>query len=376
MGVENLEHTAFHDDVINDAYALAEIIRVHIDQMAENKLDLLKIWPLLVKEDFHRMLIEQRHGGLGLDLKQYIHVIRVLANVDGALALAVHVHNYAVKITSELGDEYLIRRMRSFLDEGCIFSLARSEYGRDYRYNFSTIILNGDSGKKLHGQKDFVTLAGLSDYYIVFAQTEAEQVSMDSLQVCIVNAKDPAVKVIKTNGFDSMVASCTYSVQFNHYELVETDFIGKPGGITTLTNPDTLTLGICAINLGMAEQGIKLFVEKERQLYQDKQHPIEILAWIGQMDVFLRSTELLIEESIQSRPHLCVNAGVCLRRSKAASDTLINKVTQGAIKYLGIEAIMSKNDFIYLTNNSYATRILPPNTQKSLVSLGMERVKD
>jgi alkylation response protein AidB-like acyl-CoA dehydrogenase len=363
-------------DLFDIAKDLADVIRVHVDQEVPNEPSLLKIWPLLVKAGFHRLLIESRFGGLGLDLTHYINVIRLLAYGDGALALAVHVHNVAVKIINELGDETLQHRLKTWLDEGNMFALARSEYGRDCRYDFSTRISQIKSSMILSGQKDFCTLAGLADYYVVFAQTEVTSPSMDSLQVCIVSGKDPTVEVIKSNGFDSMVASSTYSVRFNHYELSPIELVGQPGEITSLTNPDLLTLGICAINVGMADLGLELFIEKERQLYDGKNKNVEVLRWLGQMDVLLRSTELLLNESINSRPNSDSSSGVCLRRAKAASDSLVHDVTEGAINYLGIDGIMSKNKFIYLRNNSYATRILPPNTQKCLFTLGSERIKN
>jgi alkylation response protein AidB-like acyl-CoA dehydrogenase len=357
-------------DLFDMAKELINVIRIHIDEKEHDEQVFLKIWPLLVKFGFHRLLVESRLGGLGLDLKQYTNLIRLLAYGDGALALAVHIHNFAVKIINELGNETLQYRLKTWLDEGNIFALARSEYGRDYRYDFSTRITKMNSSMILSGQKDFCTLAGLADYYVVFAQTEVTNPSMETVQVCVVSGKDPTVEIIKTNSLDSMVASSTYSVRFNSYELSPTELVGHPGEITRLTNPDIFTLGICAINIGMADLGIELFIEKERQLYGSRN--VEVLRWLGQMDILLRSTELLLNESICSRPHEDRSSGVCLRRVKAASDILVNSVTEGAINYLGIDGIMSKNKFIYLRNNSYATRTLPPNTQKCLFTLGNE----
>ncbi|MFB4162304.1 acyl-CoA dehydrogenase family protein [Alteribacillus sp. JSM 102045] len=364
-----MQQDMFCKDLIDTAKALSNEIR--IDQKVDSESALLKVWPLIVRNGFHRLLIEPSFDGWGLDLRQYIDTMQQLAYGDGPLALAVHVHNYAVKIINELGDKTLKQRLKTWLDEGNIFSLARTEYKRDYRYNFSTKISHMKSSSVLSGQKDFCTLAGLADCYVVFAQTEVSDPSMDSLQVCIAIGNAPTVEVIKTNGFDSMVASSTYSVRFNDYELSPADLVGQPGEIAKLENPDTLTIGICAINVGMADLGIELF----ERYYRGKNDNVEVMRWLGQMDVLLRSAELLLDESINSRPHMDSKSGIYLRRAKSASDTLLQNVTEGAIKYLGIDGIMSKNKLIYLRNNSYATRILPPSTQKSLIALGTERIK-
>lgn len=362
-----MQNTLCHD-LLDPAKDLSKVMQDHVDQESDKERVFLKIWPHFVKGGFHRLLIDSRLGGWGLELKQYINVLRILANGDGALALGVHVHNIAVKMISELGDETFRDRLATWIEEGKIFALARSEHGRDYRYDFSTRVSQEKVSMILSGQKDFCTLAGLADYYVVFAQTEAIHPSMNSLQVCIASGKAPAVEVIKSNSFDAMVASSTHSLRFNHYVLTPTELVGKPGAITALLNPDILSLGICAINLGMSDSGMKLFLEKQKNL----DHNVELIRWLGLIDVLRRSTELLLNDSIHSRPHSVADSGVCLRRAKASSDMLIREVTEGTINHLGMEGIISKNKFIYLRNNSYATQLLPPNTQKCLLMLGTE----
>lgn len=361
-------------DVFDTAKNLAEVIRIHMDQEADKERVLLKVWPRLVNAGFHRMLLDLRFGGLDLDLGSYLQVIRRLAYGDGALALAVHVHNVAVYMIYDLGKETFRNRLKTWLDEANIFALARSEDGRGYRYDFSTRISQSHSSMVLSGQKDYCTLAGLADYYVVFAQPELSQPSMDTLQICVVNGKDPAVEVIQSNGLESMVASSTYSVRFSSYELSPAELVGQPGAITGLTHPDILPLGICAINIGMADLGIELFVEKERERCVNHEDA-EVISWLGHIDVLSRSAQLLLDESIDSRPGSEANSGICLRRAKAASDMLIQEVTEGAIRHSGMDGIKSPNPYIYLRNNAYATRILPPNTRKCLLTLGSDLIK-
>ncbi|GGG13630.1 acyl-CoA dehydrogenase family protein [Paenibacillus abyssi] len=357
-------------ELIND---IVHVIRSgHIQP---NEPALSAMWPLLAKNGFHRMLIDSRYGGKGLELREYISAIRQLAYGDGAIALAVHVHNFAVYILNELGNEQFRQRLNAWLDQGSMVSLARSEHGRDYRYDFATRIVRVEKALLLSGQKDFCTLAGLADYYVVFAQTTDSAPSMDSLQVCVADAKHRAVEVMKTNGLEAMAASSTYSVRFTEYELSPVDLIGEPGSMSHLINPDLLTLGFCAINLGMAEYAADQFIEHERKLNHKTASNHEVVRWLGRMDVYCRSAELLLNEAILSRPHNDEQSGVCLRRAKAASDQLIQEITEGAVQYSGIEGLMSKNNFLALRNNAYATRVLPPNIQRCLMALGMERAK-
>lgn len=179
-----------------------------------NQVSFYKIWSHLTEAGFHRLLVNTSFGGSGIGLKDYVNIIRLLASADGSVALATHVHNLAVKIVSESIDVHLQKQVTKWLDEGNIFALARSEFERDYRYDFATRIFQDGSTFILSGQKDFCTLAGLADHYVVFAQTGIGNPSMDTLQICMVNGNDPKVEVIKENGLDSMVMSYGVSGPF------------------------------------------------------------------------------------------------------------------------------------------------------------------
>jgi alkylation response protein AidB-like acyl-CoA dehydrogenase len=340
-----------------------------------NQVSFYKIWSHLMETGFHRLLADTCFGGSGTGLKDYVNIIRLLASADGSVALATHIHNLAVKIVSEFINVHLQKQLTKWLDEGTIFALARSEFQRDYRYDFATRIFQDGSTFILNGQKDFCTLAGLADHYVVFAQTDIVNPSMDTLQLCIVNGKDPRVEVIKENGLDSMVASSTYSIRFNQCELDQSQMVGQPGDIKRLTNPDTLTLGICAINLGIVDRVLDLFKNKIKK-YPDKIDNREIFRWLGQVDVMLSGTELLLDKSINSRPELDKESGTWLRRAKASCDILVNEVTEGAIRYSGIEGIMSKNKFVYLRNDSRAAQVMSPSSYKSLTSLGEKMMEN
>ncbi|MBP1934725.1 acyl-CoA dehydrogenase family protein [Ammoniphilus resinae] len=328
----------------------------------------LEFWPKLVVCRFDRMLVDAGFGGLGLGLADYLRIIRLLARGDSALALATHIHNVALKTVSEVVKESP-GPLQQLVREPKLWALARSEAGRDYRYQFSTEITFNDSEWTLTGQKDFCTLAGLADYYLVFAQTCRESPSLSTIQLCVVDGKDPRLEVLKTNRMDAMVLSSTSSVCFHDYSLHADDLVGEPGDLLKVESPDTLTLGITAIQLGIVDEVLAQFTSKMRNLEPEKRDP-ERIRWLGEIDIALRGTELLLAESLHHRPGSHADAGLWLRRAKASSDLLVNKATEGAIRYLGREGILSENRFIYLRNNSLAGQVMPPSLSKCLSTLG------
>jgi|GEM_PF-3285428 len=328
----------------------------------------LEFWPELVTCRFDRMLVGASFGGLELGLADYLQIIRLLARGDSALALATHIHNVALKIVCEVVKESP-GPLQQLVREPRVWALARSEAGRDYRYQFSTALTSNDLDWILTGQKDYCTLAGLADYYLVFAQTCQENPSLSSIQLCVVDGQDPGFEVLKTNRMDAMVLSSTSSICFHDYSLHADDLAGEPGDLLKVENPDMLTLGITAIQLGIVDEVLTQFTVTMRNL-ETEERDLEWIRWLGEVDVGLRGTELLLAESLHLRPGSHADAGLCLRRAKASSDLLVNKATEGAIRYLGCEGILSENRFIYLRNNSFAGQVMPPSLSKCLSTLG------
>jgi alkylation response protein AidB-like acyl-CoA dehydrogenase len=334
----------------------------------------LKIWPFAVRLGFNRLLVEARYHGLGAKLDEYVTIIRILSRGDSALALSLHLHNIALKMIAELSKNERKFPFRTIMDENKIVALARSEAGRDYRYNFATEIISLQSEPVLSGQKDFCTLAGVADYYVVFAQTNRDQPDLSTVQVCVIDAKDPSIEVIRANGLNAMMRSSTYSVRFHHYRLSSFELAGEPGDIAALPNPDSLTLGICAVNLGIVDAALADFKQTITRLPPEQTQNSEISRWLGQIDVMLRGTELLLQESLSCRPEMSPESGICVRRAKAACDLLASQVTEGVLRFLGSEGIMSKHAFIVYRNNALAGQAMPPSLHKCLMALGAQRL--
>jgi alkylation response protein AidB-like acyl-CoA dehydrogenase len=358
---------------LHQAEELAERFHEHIKERLDGNdtaLTFLKIWPFAVRLGFNRLLVEARYHGLGVELDEYVTIIRILSRGDSALALSLHLHNIALKMVAELSKNDQKFPFRTIMDENKILALARSEAGRDYRYNFATEITALQSEHVLSGQKDFCTLAGIADYYVVFAQTNRDQPDLSAVQVCVIDGKDPSIEVIRSNGLNAMMRSSTYSVRFHHYRLSSFELAGEPGDIAALPNPDSLTLGICAVNLGIIDAALADFKETITSLSPEQTQNSEILRWLGQMDLMLRGAELLLQESLSCRPQTNSESGICVRRAKAACDLLASEVTEGVLRFLGSEGIMSKHGFIDYRNNALAGQAMPPSLHKCLMALG------
>lgn len=328
-----------------------------------------RLWNSIMENKLHRLLMDTGTGTgeQRIPLEEYLDVLRRFAHVNGGFAFGFHVHHVAVNILSQLMNQQQKEDLKEMLEQGKVFGLARSEAKMETRHHFKTIIQKEGSGFALYGRKEYCTLAGIADYFVVFSQSDIMDPKPKSVQVCLVDSNRPEVKVDKTSHLEALVSSSTYSLIFNGYKLLNSELVGNPGAYQKIEDPDLLPLGICAINLGMADLIITKFIEKIKVMEGFEKE--EALQTLGKMDVRKRGAELLVDESIKIRPpHK--EAGICLRRAKGAIDEYVNWTAEEVLRLLGSTGLLASNHLIELRNDVRASPFMPPNYRKCLYDIG------
>jgi alkylation response protein AidB-like acyl-CoA dehydrogenase len=326
-----------------------------------------RIWDSIKENKLHRLLMDTGPQDQRISLKEYLKILRSFAHVDGGFAFGFHVHHVAVNILSQLMNQQQKEELKDMLEQGKVFGLARSEAKMETRHHFKTIIQKEESGFALYGRKDFCTLAGIADYFVVFSQSDTMDPKPKSVQVCLVDGNRPEVEVDKTCQLEALISSSTYSLIFHDYKLVSSELIGNPGDFQNIEDPDLLPLGLCTVNLGMADRILTKFIEKIKVMEGFEKE--EALQTLGKMDFRKRGVELLVEESIKIRPpHK--EAGICLRRAKGAVDEYVNWTAEEVLRLLGSTGLMASHHFIELRNDVRASSFMPPNYRKCLYDIG------
>lgn len=114
------------------------------------------------------------YGGLGLPFSVYANAVELLGTADASVALSVEIHNAVAEGLLRFGDEGQRKRYLSRVITGkslASFALTEPASGSDSGSMATTAEKKGGEFV-INGSKMFITNAGESDLYMVFAKTK------------------------------------------------------------------------------------------------------------------------------------------------------------------------------------------------------------
>lgn len=199
--------------VVDDRFeAVRETARTTGEALAANAaaidagtLDVHASYKIIKESGLLAALVPSSAGGAGLSFVDHTKVLEELATGDGALALGFNMHNVAIGSLCESAGLPLPERAERFRDwvfdevvrHQKMFASATSEpgSGAKLRQLSTTYAPSGDE-YVLTGEKAFVSLAGVADYYVVAAVpdfSERDEPSPDEVSHFVVARDDPGV---------------------------------------------------------------------------------------------------------------------------------------------------------------------------------------
>jgi alkylation response protein AidB-like acyl-CoA dehydrogenase len=243
-----------------------------VDQTGEYSWDNFKD---LLSMDLPGLGIPEAYGGAGADNVTQAIMVEELARVCGSTSLTMVINGLSTKPIINWGSEELkakyLPRVASGEFQGS-YCLSEADAGSDVASMKTRAVRDGDS-YILNGSKYWITNAGISDLYVVFAKTDptagARGVS------CFVVEKDHGLEIGKLEKKMGMHGSPTGEVILNDVRVPAANMIGAEGegfkiAMHTL---DRSRPSIAAQAVGLAQGAIDYAkgYMKERQAFG---HPI------------------------------------------------------------------------------------------------------
>ena len=230
----------------------------YLEEKGAVPVDLMK---KLGSNDFFGLTIPRKYGGVGLSLKQYLHIVETLASQDmslGILALAhlsIGVKGIVLFGNAEQKHKYLVPAASGEM----IFSYALTEpqTGSDAR-NIQTVAAVSEDGSHfiLNGSKTYITNANYAGGLTVFAQLDADKPG--HMGAFIVETAWDGVKVGKDMPKMGLKVSSTAAIQFQDVKVPKENLLGRPGDgfriAMVILNYGRLALG--AASAGMMKQSL------------------------------------------------------------------------------------------------------------------------
>jgi len=248
----------------------------------------------LGRNDFFGLTIPREYGGVGLSLRQYLHIVEALAGYDLSLGILTLAHlSIGIKGIVLFGNEEQKRKYLVPAASGkMIFSYALTEpqTGSDAR-SIQTVAAVSDDGSHyiLNGTKTYITNANYAGALTVFAQLNADKPGF--MGAFIVETAWEGVKIGKEMPKMGLKASSTASIQLQNVKVPRENLIGRAGDgfkiAMVILNYGRLALG--AASAGMMKQSLQDMAERT--------------ASRTQFGVPINQFELIQEKMVRARVH-------------------------------------------------------------------------
>jgi alkylation response protein AidB-like acyl-CoA dehydrogenase len=226
----------------------------------------------LAGADFAAPHIAEEYGGAGADALATCIVIEEVAQADASASLIPGVNKLGTMPLILVGSEELKRRYLPPVAEGrAMFSycLSEPEAGSDAGAMKTRAVRDGDD-YVLNGVKRWITNAGTSDYYTVFAVTDPEK-GARGISAFVVEKTDQGVSFGAPEKKLGIKGSPTREVYFDDVRIPADRMIGEEGTgfATAMRVLDHTRVTIAAQAVGIAQGALDYALEyaKERQQF-------------------------------------------------------------------------------------------------------------
>ena len=255
----------------------------------------------LGRNDFFGLTIPRQYGGVGLSLRQYLHIVEALVSKNMSLGILVLAHlSIGIKGIVLFGNEEQKRKYLVPAASGeMIFSYALTEprTGSDAR-NIETVATLSEDGKHyiLNGTKTYITNANYAGGLTVFAQMDSARPGF--MGAFIVETAWDGVKIGKDMPKMGLKASSTASIQFTDVKVPRENLLGQPGDgfkiAMVILNYGRMALG--AASVGMMKQSLRDMTKRSANRTQ--------------FGVPINTFELIQEKMVKAKVHGYVSSAI------------------------------------------------------------------
>jgi alkylation response protein AidB-like acyl-CoA dehydrogenase len=225
----------------------------------------------LKASDFHAPHIPEEYGGAGADALATVIVIEEVARACVSTSLIPAVNKLgSLPLLLSGSDEVRKRYLPPVASGDAMFSycLSEPEAGSDAVSMKTRAVADGDH-YVLNGVKRWITNAGVSDYYTVFAVTDADARSK-GISAFVVEKDDPGVSFGAPEKKLGIKGSPTREVYLDNVRVPAERLIGEPGTgfATAMATLDHTRVTIAAQALGVAQGALDYalgYVQERKQ---------------------------------------------------------------------------------------------------------------
>lgn len=339
------------------------------------------------------IMIPKKYGGMGADFLTYTRALEQLSKGDASTGLTFNMHNIAVGSLAELNVEGIggsrEKRMTDFITwvydqsikEKKLFASASSEPGIGAHFSkLKTLYKRVDGGFVINGVKNWVSMAGYADFYVVAARSADSESDVPAISYLVVEKENPNARVEFTWDVLGMRATSTNPVYFEEcFVPNEALFLGSEGMALykIAREPHWLVGGYNGVYLGICSAAFEFMVEylKTKKI-PGTQTPLaedsRIQHKVGELYSQLESTRRVAYSAarlVADRPGT-PEANTAIHHAKYMVSELGPHLTSEAIRTCGGSTISKRMPLERYFRESRCGGLMPATSDECLFYLG------
>ncbi len=339
------------------------------------------------------IMIPQKYGGMGADFLTYTRALEQLSKGDASTGLTFNMHNIAVGSLSELNIDGIggsrEKRMSEFIGwiydqsikEKKLFASASSEPGIGAHFSkLKTVYKRVEGGFVINGVKNWVSMAGYADYYVVAAKAEDSKSEIPAISFLIVEKENPNARVEFTWDVLGMRATSTNPVYFEDcFVPTKALFLGSEGMALykIAREPHWLVGGYNGVYLGICSATFEFMVEylktkkipgTQTPLAEDSRIQHKVGDLYAQLEA-TRSVTYRAARLVTERPGT-PEANVAIHHAKYMVSELGPRLTSEAIRICGGSTISKRMPLERYFREARCGGLMPATSDECLFYLG------
>lgn len=331
-----------YNELRNAVRAMADAhIAPHASEVDEKSEFPQAAYEAMVKSDFHAMHVPVEYGGAGADALAVAIVIEEVARACASSSLIPSVNKLGSLSLMDRGTEEQKRRWLPRLASGEViwsYALSESEAGSDVASMKTRAVRDGDSWV-LNGAKRWITNAGVSEIYTVFATVDPD-LRGKGITAFVVEKSDPGVSFGAPERKLGIKGSPTREVYLDNVRLGPDRLIGKEGeGMKiALGTLDHTRVTIAAQALGIAQGALDAavaYVKERRQFGKAIAEFQGIQFMLADMGMQVEAARSLVYRAAAASERNDTDLTFLGAASKCFASDVAMKVTTDAVQLLG-----------------------------------------
>ena len=339
-----------------------------------------KSYEALKAADLHAPHIPEEYGGFGADALATVIIIEEISRVCASSALIPAVTKLGtVPLILSASDE-IKQKYFPQVAEGKLFSycLSEPEAGSDVASMKTRAVADGDH-YVINGTKCWISNAGLSEFYTVFAVTDPEKRSK-GISCFVVEKSDEGVSFDPPEKKLGIKGSPTRTVRFDNVRIPADRMVGElnTGFITAMKTLDHTRITIAAQALGIAQGALDYAIGyiKERKQFGQAIADFQGIQWmIADMGMKIEAARQLTYAAAGRSERVDADLTYFGAAAKCFASDVAMEVTTNAVQLLGGYGYTKDYPVERMMRDAKITQIYEGTNQVQRLVMGRQLLK-